>query len=74
MEEEQADRVVEELAAYSSAMTAAFQVLIHCLQQNAALSRGQYQEALAAYLRLTSEKASPLKTAILNELRQSLLD
>jgi hypothetical protein len=68
------DRVVEELGSYSAAMTAAFQVLIHCLQSNGALKRGQYSEELIAYLNATKDKSSPTKNAILNDLRQSLLD
>jgi hypothetical protein len=76
MDKEHADRVVEELASYSAAMTAAFQVLIHCLQENGALERGQYPEALGAYLKMAKakDKLSPTKIAILNDLRQSVMD
>jgi hypothetical protein len=58
------DRVVEELGSYSAAMTAAFQVLIHCRPSNGALRRGQYPEELAAYMIATKDKSSPTKTAI----------
>ena len=68
------DRVVEELASYSAAMTAAFQVLIHCLQTNGALHRGQYPQELQAYMDVTRDKASPSKTAILEGLRRLLLE
>ena len=71
MSEEEA--VIEALASYDSAMTAAFQVLIHCLQRNGALKSGQYQEELMRYLEITRDKASPVKTAILEDLRDSLL-
>jgi hypothetical protein len=73
-DKEHADRVVEELASYSAAMTAAFQVLIHCLESNGALKRGQYQEWLQAYIDVTKDRSSPTKAAILRDLRQSLLD
>ena len=74
MDKEHADPIVEELASYSAAMTAAFQVLIHCLQSNGVLKRGQYQDELQAYIDITKDRTSPTKTAILRDLRQSLLD
>lgn len=73
MKEDSNSQVIEALASYDSAMTAAFQVLIHCLQSNGALGIGQYQEELARYLAITKDKSGPVKTAILEELRESLL-
>lgn len=73
MTEDENARLIETLACYDAAMTAAFQVLIYCLQSNGALQRGQFQEELQRYLEVTKDRSSPAKTAILQDLRASLL-
>ena len=68
------EAVVEALASYDSAMTAAFQVLIHCLQTNGSLRPGQYPQELTRYLDLAKDKCPPVKKAILEDLRDMLLN
>jgi hypothetical protein len=64
----------EVLAEYMSAATAAFQVLVQCLQQNGALARGQVPAALHEYMESTKDRNNPLMLAMLHDLRIALLD
>jgi hypothetical protein len=64
----------EIIAAHMAAMTAAFQVLIHCLQENGALERGQVPEALRVYMEMAKhQKDNEIQLALLDDLRQALL-
>ncbi|WP_407188593.1 hypothetical protein [Bradyrhizobium centrosematis] len=74
MTTETEEAVAEALASYDSAMTAAFQVLVHCLQTNGALRAGQYPQELTRYLDITKDKCPPVKKAILEDLRDMLLN
>jgi hypothetical protein len=63
------------IAAHMAATTAAFQVLIHCLQENGALKRGQMPEALRVYMEMAKhQKDNDLQLALLHDLRQALMD
>jgi hypothetical protein len=64
----------EAVLAYTAAHTAAFQVLVTCLQSNGALERGEFQETLRLYIENSKDKNPPEVLTILHELRQSLLD
>lgn len=65
----------EMIAAYGTAMTAAFQVLIMCLQNNGTLERGEFQEALRTYMEISKhEVGNEIVLALLHDLRQRLLD
>ncbi|MGY3588098.1 hypothetical protein [Bradyrhizobium sp. USDA 4350] len=66
---------VEIIAAYSAAMTAAFQVLVLALQNNGALQRGDFQDRLAAYMEAVKDRSgNEIMLALLNDLRQGLMD
>jgi hypothetical protein len=64
----------EVVAAHMHAVTAAFQTLVLCLQNNGALEPGQYPAALHSYMELARDKASPMTLAMLDDLRQALLN
>lgn len=65
----------EIIAAHMAATTAAFQVLVHCLQENGALDRGQVPEALRIYMETVKSRAgNEVELALLHDLRQALLD
>lgn len=64
----------EVLAAHMAATTAAFQVLVHCLQENGALELGQFPTALAAYMEMAKDRAEPITLALLDDLRQAMLN
>lgn len=63
------------IAAHMAATTAAFQVLVHCLQENGALDRGQYQEALRVFMETAKHrKDNEIEMALLHDLRMALMD
>lgn len=65
----------ELIAAHMAATTAAFQVLVHCLQENGALERGQYQEALRVFMEMAKhQKDNNVQLALLHDLRMALMD
>ena len=64
----------EAILAFTTAHTAAFQVLVTCLQSNGALARGEFQETLRLYMEAAKDRQPPAALAILHDLRQSLLD
>jgi len=65
----------EIFAAHMAATTAAFQVLVHCLQENGALDRGQVPEALRVYMEMVKRReGNDVELALLHDLRQSLMD
>jgi hypothetical protein len=58
-----------------AATTAAFQVLVHCLQESGALERGQMSEALLTYMEMAKhQKDNEIQLALLNDLREALLN
>lgn len=65
----------ELIAAYGTAMTAAFQCLVVALQNNGALNRGEFQRVLADYMKIsTEERGNDLVINLLRDLQQGLLD
>ena len=65
----------EIIAAHMAATTAAFQVLVHCLQENGALERGQMPEALRVYMEMAKhQRDNGVQLALLNDLRLALMD
>jgi hypothetical protein len=64
----------EVLAAHMSAFTVAMQMLVVCLQDNGSLRPGQYPAALHGYMEMAKDKANPLTLAMLDDLRQALLN
>lgn len=64
----------EVLAAHMAATTAAFQVLVSCLQRNGALERGEFQEMLRVYMESVKSTKDPVMLALLHDLRMSLMD
>lgn len=73
---EKLDPNQEVIAAHIAATTAAFQVLVHCLKETGALEHGQVPEALRAYMEAAAKKRedNEIQLALLNDLRQALLD
>jgi hypothetical protein len=65
----------EIIAAHMAATTAAFQILVHCLQENGALERGRVPEMIRSYLEMAKRRNdSELELALLHDLREALLD
>lgn len=65
----------ELIAAHMAATTSAIQVLVHCLQENGALERGQYQEALRVFMEMAKHrKDNEIELALLHDLRMALMD
>lgn len=65
----------EVIAAHIAATTAAFQILVMCLQQNGALERGQVPEAIRLYMETTKRRSgNETELALLHDLRQALMD
>lgn len=65
----------EIIAAHIAATTAAFQVLVHCLQENGALQRGQVPEAIRVYMETVKHRqGNEVELALLHDLRQALID
>lgn len=65
----------EVLAAHMAATTAAFQVLVHCLQETGALDQGQVAEALLVYMEMVkSRHGNEIELALLNDLREALFN
>jgi hypothetical protein len=62
------------LVAHMSATTAAFQMLVICLQDNGALERGQFPSALHAYMEMAKDRSDPMTLSLLDDLRQALLN
>jgi hypothetical protein len=63
----------EIIAAHIAATTAAFQVLVMCLQENGALGQGQIQAALAGYIEMDKQgRGNEIKLALLDDLLQAL--
>jgi hypothetical protein len=74
MNRDQQEAIAEAVASYDAAMTAAFQVLLRCLQNNGLLKPGQFHEALRAYIEATKDKTNPAKSAILSDLLKMTMD
>lgn len=65
----------EVIAAHMAATTAAFRVLVHCLQENGALKRGQMPAALRVYMEMAKhQRDNELQLALLHDLRSALMD
>jgi hypothetical protein len=64
----------EVVAAHMAATTAAFQVLVSCLQRSGALPQGEFTRMLHAYMEAVKDTADPMQLALLDDLRRSLLD
>jgi hypothetical protein len=67
----------EVLAAHIAATTAAFQVLINCLEESDALLPGQYPDALRVYMEMIKSKTgdvSDMTLAMLHDIRMATLD
>lgn len=65
---------IEIMSAHSVATTAAIQCLVVCLQNSGALTRGDYPETLRLYMEAQKDRAPPAVLALLDDLRQALLD
>lgn len=63
----------EVLAAHMAATTAAFQILVLTLQNNGALDRGEFPEALHIFMEKARDDAEPMTLALLDDLRRALL-
>jgi len=64
----------EVIAAHMAATTAAFQVLVTCLQDNGSLRHGEFQEALRVYAEALPLQASPAMVTLLDDLRRALIE
>lgn len=65
----------EIIAAHIAATTAAFQILVRCLQENGALDKGQVPEAIRLYMEMTKRRAgNEVELALLHDLRKALID
>lgn len=64
----------EVIAAHMSAVTVAFQTLVLCLQDNGSLEPGQYPAALHGYMEMAKDTADPMTLALVDDLRQALLN
>lgn len=67
----------EVIAAHGAAMVAAFQVLIHCLEERDALVPGQFAQAVGVHMELVKSRTggvSDMTLAVLHELRTALLN
>lgn len=65
----------EIIAAHMAATTAAFQILVHCLQENGALARGQVPEAIRVYMETVKHRqGNDVELALLHDLRNALID
>jgi hypothetical protein len=66
----------EVIAAYGAAMVASFQVLINCLEENDALHRGQFPDALRVYMEMVKSRSgdvSDITLAVLHDVRTATL-
>ena len=61
------------LAAHMAATTAAFQVLVTCLQETGVLQPGQFPELLRIYIDGTKKTADPMMLTLLGDLRKALI-
>jgi hypothetical protein len=67
----------EVIAAYGTAMVAAFQVLINCLEESDALLPGQFPAALGVYMEMVKSKeggVSNMTLAVLHDIRAATQD
>ena len=67
----------EVIAAYGTAMVAAFQVLINCLEENGALEPGQFPDALGVYMEMVKSRqgdVSDMTLAVLHDIRAATQD
>ena len=67
----------EVIAADRTAMVAAFQVLINCLEENDALLPGQFPDALRVYMVMVKSRTgdvSDMTLAVLHDIRAATLD
>lgn len=63
------------IAAHMAATSAAFQVLVHCLEENGALEPGQMPKALLVHMEMEKHReGNEIQLALLEDLRQALLD
>lgn len=67
----------EIISAYGAAMTAAFQVLINCLEESDALLPGQFPDALGVYMEMVKSRkgdVSDMTLAVLHDIRAATQD
>jgi hypothetical protein len=64
----------EIIAAYGTATMVAFKVLVGCLQQNGALERGEFAEALRCFAEGAESDVDSMPLAILHNLRMAMQD
>jgi hypothetical protein len=66
----------EVITAFRAATTASLQLLIRCLERSGTLKRGEFAEALQAYVEAEKEEAdvSDLVLTMMHDLRLALLD
>ena len=67
----------EVIAAHGAALIAAFQVLIHCLEEREALLPGQFAQAVGVHMELVKSRTggvSDIALALLHDLRTALLN
>jgi hypothetical protein len=64
------------IAAHMATMTGVFQVLIHCLQENGALKRGQVPEALGIYMEMVKHQIvdNEIQLTLLRDLLLALMN
>ena len=63
------------IAAHMAATTAAFQLLVHCLQENGALRAGQMPEALGHYIQVAKhQNDDEIQLGLLRDLMLALID
>jgi hypothetical protein len=62
------------IAAHMAATTAAFQLLVHCLQENGALRAGQMPGALRHYIQVAKHRNDEIQLELLHDLMLALID
>jgi hypothetical protein len=65
------------IAAQGTAVVAAFQVLVGCLEENEAIHPGQFPEALRVYMEMIKSRegdVNDMTLAMLHEIRTATLD
>lgn len=65
------------VAAHIEATTVAFQIMVHCLQENGALERGQVPAAIHTFMEMIMSgdgDKNNMTLALLDDIRRSLLD
>jgi hypothetical protein len=76
MSENQLSAEHQIIAAHMATITGVFQVLVHCLQENGALKRGQVPEALGIYMDMVKHRMgdNEIELALLRDFLLALMN